>query len=690
MQILSSAAVALLCFSGIWWMFTGRSADWLVDNANVVGGIASVVGASLAVMTAVSVRKSSGASSVATRGKFQDALDHLAEETLRYWRNEAKVRKITTPVPAAVRWRWGDHSVAPRPESLAAIVPQKRIAIGSARPNRKQKQASVLTAGIVTRLRGDLYQRPQAPSRIVILGGAGAGKTTAMLLLLIDILENHKGEADIPIPILLTLSSWNPTISTLSNWIAREIVEDYPGLSAYGGQRTVERLLHAGRIALFLDGLDEMPSKMQGQAITEIDRVGAGFRIVLSSRGEEYQSASRKDRLWGAAVIDLLSVEPEHAREFLLAEQVGNRRLVWENFTTQLVDNPTSVTTRTLRSPLALSLARDAYRDSDPKILLDTELYGTSEMLLQHLLRQVFVIAYPSVKQRRYATYWLAWIASRMTGNDLRWPEIGLWVVGNRKYHPNYRHGPTIHRAAAGALIATALSCFVPTPLPTPLTIYLAFLSAIVGALACIHLPIPETYRIARLNLRPMTSGEIGTVLAAGAVTGFGSGVLIGSLTKFSFDNGYGFGFLLGFGIGFPYGAIVKLLRLVIESVPSVNTFAFMESYRADRNRALVAGLICAVMLFLLSGSMYTLLSNWRVGLIVALPVFVTTFAITAKGPSRTLAVAEIILALRGRRVKFMTLLQKAHDRQVLRQAGPVYQFRHALLQEMLKREGAT
>jgi len=46
----------------------------------------------------------------------------------------------------------------------------------------------------------------------------------------------------------------------------------------------------------------------------------------------------------------------------------------------------------------------------------------------------------------------------------------------------------------------------------------------------------------------------------------------------------------------------------------------------------------------------------------------------------------EVMWALRGRRVRFVPLLQTALDRQVLRQAGAVYQFRHAALQDLLAR----
>ncbi|WP_127506626.1 hypothetical protein [Actinoplanes solisilvae] len=53
-------------------------------------------------------------------------------------------------------------------------------------------------------------------------------------------------------------------------------------------------------------------------------------------------------------------------------------------------------------------------------------------------------------------------------------------------------------------------------------------------------------------------------------------------------------------------------------------------------------------------------------------------------GPVIGLAVVELALLPTGRRVSFMKLLRQAADRQVLRQAGRVFQFRHAELQDLL------
>jgi len=53
-------------------------------------------------------------------------------------------------------------------------------------------------------------------------------------------------------------------------------------------------------------------------------------------------------------------------------------------------------------------------------------------------------------------------------------------------------------------------------------------------------------------------------------------------------------------------------------------------------------------------------------------------------GAVPSLWLLEVLFRLRGRRVRFLPLLETASERQVLRQAGAVYQFRHADLQDRL------
>lgn len=100
-RLFAAAVAVMLCVAGLWWMFSGSSPDWLVGNSNVVGGVAGVAALGLAVATVLSATNSSSATNNTPDATLLSAVEHLAEETLRYWRNEAKIRQVTTPVPKA-------------------------------------------------------------------------------------------------------------------------------------------------------------------------------------------------------------------------------------------------------------------------------------------------------------------------------------------------------------------------------------------------------------------------------------------------------------------------------------------------------------------------------------------------------------------------------------------------------------
>jgi hypothetical protein len=183
------------CTAGLVWMFRGQAAtDAVVGNSNVVGGVAGVVALALTVVLLWPRATRRGADAViAADEQVRAAVEYLAVETLRYWEVQAKDRRITTPSPATVAWRWAGHDVA---------VP----ACGS----------QVLTAGVVTQLREQLYERLDEQARVVILGGPGAGKTAAMLLLLLDILKHRPVGSAQPVPVWLTLGGENPQTTSVA------------------------------------------------------------------------------------------------------------------------------------------------------------------------------------------------------------------------------------------------------------------------------------------------------------------------------------------------------------------------------------------------------------------------------------------------------------------------------------------
>jgi hypothetical protein len=345
------AGVVVAGLAGVVWMFTGRVAgEAVIGNAQVLGGLAGVAALVVAVRVWWPKGFRGAAAGPVPGGQMQAAVEYLAGETLRYWQRQAHDRRITTPSPASVRWRWAGQDVAVPAAELQSDWPavSSGLVLG-------ESAGRALTAGVVTELRQQLYERLDGPRRrIVVLGGPGAGKTAALLLLLIDILEHRPPDSQRPVPVCLTLGGWNPATTSLQDWAAEALTRDYPGLAApaHGGPDTAKTLIRTGQVALFLDGLDEMAPAVQGRALQTIDRDTAGLKIVLTSRTTEYQAAVRDGRLYGAAVIEVLPVGAYDAAAFLLVEQLGERRRAWQHVADHLHGHPDSVAARTLTTPL--------------------------------------------------------------------------------------------------------------------------------------------------------------------------------------------------------------------------------------------------------------------------------------------------------------------------------------------------
>jgi hypothetical protein len=96
----------------------------------------------------------------------------------------------------------------------------------------------------------------------------------------------------------------------------------------------------------------------------------------------------------------------------------------------------------------------------------------------------------------------------------------------------------------------------------------------------------------------------------------------------------------------------------------------------------LLFGLLCGLQFGLGYGLIFGLVSGLLFGLLLGLVGWLRSAA--TGGAALSLLFTEIALRLKGRRLRFMPLLETALTRQVLRQAGAVYQFRHPDLQDRL------
>ncbi len=329
---------------------------------------------------------------------------------------------------------------------LAASVDQRqlgRAATDLAAMVRRQWTAEVAlrTGGAASPLpvRWSIRPRPGAPAEVedrqlVILGEPGAGKTMLALLFVLDLL-NHR-QPDDPVPVVLTMSSWNPADEDLRTWLGRRIVEEYPvlGNEVVYGLGAVTALVDAGRVVAVLDGLDEMPASAQPAAVNAINRAAAENPVMVTCRTKEYDATIGGDAFFRRAVVlDVHPVDLADAGQFLAAAASdGPQR--WQPVLGKLGNGSDAPLAKVLASPLMIALASTVYAApaTGPDELLD---FTEQDQIEQHLFDAFIQVAYqdtpptpdtrPSPRYpRQRALDWLTFLARhsrRLNTDDLAW-----------------------------------------------------------------------------------------------------------------------------------------------------------------------------------------------------------------------------------------------------------------------------
>jgi hypothetical protein len=89
-----------------------------------------------------------------------------------------------------------------------------------------------------------------------------------------------------------------------SSQVPRRLAQTYPALAGRRGTALARVLLGAGRLAVILDGLDEMAEELRPAALAALSQQ-ACFRLVLLTRGAEMAAAAARGLLEGAAAVEL-------------------------------------------------------------------------------------------------------------------------------------------------------------------------------------------------------------------------------------------------------------------------------------------------------------------------------------------------------------------------------------------------
>lgn len=683
--------VMLVTAGTIWYVIWGGVPVGRTDRAQVSGTLLTAIAMLPPTLLWAWSRRRPNVMGVSTPRQIDAAADALAMQMLRTWSRQAGEQGIHAPAPLRVRWQWAAHSFGPTRQALHSS--RSLASDPYPLPLSTGAGGEVLGSGLVTRLHEEVYARLRH-GRLVLIGGPGTGKTGAMILLLLQALRHRKRVPDadrvlVPVPVWLTLGSWNPKDQELREWVTATMARDHPYLRAVDfGPDAIGALFDAGRIALFLDGLDEMPGTVRGRAIRRLQGEAAGLRMVLTSRSEEYcATLAAGGHPPHTAVIQMRPVGPRAAAEFLLEDQFGADAAAWSHVCDRLRTDPHGVLARALDTPLMLSLARAAYNGHDSTRLLVTEL-GSEEAIRRHLLDQVLITAYPDTAEREHATRWLSWIAGHMgTGRDLRWWDIPAYI-------PRWQR-----RLALGLMLGFGVGLGVGPILGLELGLVGGFLFGLIPAIVPGLPAVPYA-----LDLRWPTRRELRHLLARALVGGLALGLISGPVSRLVFGLVFGweFGweFVLAVGLvsasmaGFMQG-FAGLIEVWREPAATAQAVSPREVYQSDRRVALAVGLLIgaafavvgALSAGLLLGPLIGLEAGLASGLVFGLVlglVGALLAGLAAAGPAVHVVVVELVWWLRGESVRFLPLLEAALERQVLRQAGAVYQFRHAELQDRL------
>ncbi|MFE2323474.1 hypothetical protein ACFXD5_06070 [Streptomyces sp. NPDC059385] len=262
----------------------------------------TVLGAALALLVK---RRRAGAPRL-TDGEREEVLRLLRVSVRRDWAAEADKRGLT-PDPE-------------RPRLLHTQWAPARATLADGRvPGIGGSTADM--AGLVESF-GAL-----TPRRLVVVGPAGSGKSTLLILMLLELCEAGAGArlhtgagvapgSAAPVPVLFSLSSYDPRRHELLDWLAARLVADHPEV---GSRALAGQLLREGRVLPCLDGLDEIPEQHLARVLVRIRRAfDPSLSVILACRTEEYARALRQGPvLYGAAVTEARELAFPHVLSYL-------------------------------------------------------------------------------------------------------------------------------------------------------------------------------------------------------------------------------------------------------------------------------------------------------------------------------------------------------------------------------------
>jgi WD40 repeat protein len=654
--------------------------------------------------------------------------DELARAVGEQWRAEAARRGLREADILPLSWSLSQRS---RPDA--------RI-LGSRADGRLSDNFPAATAQLAESFR-------RLPlGRLVVLGEPGAGKSVLVLMLTVGLIESRA--AGSAVPVLVSVSSWDPIQEDLDDWLVASLAATY-----YNGERTVPlELLRSGLLLPVLDGVDEIPETSRRAVVQGIHKVIRDDRpIVLTCRSTEYRELilGGSPALSSAPAIEVDPIAPADLAHFL-GRQQWPAGVDWQPVLADLEARPDGPVALALSTPLSVSLAVLVYQRLAvrPVELLEPARFASRFSIDDHLAALAAPAAYAvgpdasprDVRQAARARTHLAYLAKSLHSEQER--DLAWWRIANRSM-PSWAV-PTLGMGG-GLLLALAVAAGIgrlDPDVPFVVTLCVAGGVGLLFAILTITVWfIAGDLSPQRLSWRLAGSGgrwRQGFLTGMLAVAIPGVPVVIVVALTIGLTGSWSLRYLLSFcqllggiaGGAAVLGAAVAIQRWLSGGQDRAVSADPLVTIRDDRRYAMVcvlaAGLVVGVLgapaviggmwlAAVLFGAL-TDTAGWpgvpgggrllearfddvaqryfesgpvRIGALAVLPaVLVMAVTLLTHAWPRYVVTSLFLAVRRQLPVRLTQFLADAQDRGLLRRSGVMYQFRHARLQEQLAARG--
>ncbi|MCY1059180.1 protein kinase [Nannocystis sp. SCPEA4] len=288
----------------------------------------------------------------------------------------------------------------------------------------------------------DFLARTDHAASFALVGGAGAGKTTALLELASDALHRARRDPTRPLPVILQLASWSG--GSLAEWVVDEVRDEL------GIPRHITRgWLDDDGLVLFLDGLDRVAAARRAACVRAIGAFRAAHLASLVVTCRDDIHAGLDPPLALDTVFDVPRLEPDRVRVALEREGAPLTGLL-----EALEAHP--ALRELLRTPLLVDIAARTFRGCPAPSLAAAGSAGSirRELWSAYVARALSGLHVDAAAQLRER---LAFIAGQLECED----RGALWI---ERLQPTWLRGRlarNLHAALTLSIIGSAIAVLV-------------------------------------------------------------------------------------------------------------------------------------------------------------------------------------------------------------------------------------